>query len=147
MEELLTRVWENLLGRVHGPLTFRLILQPLAAAVIATRAGIKDARSGRPAYGWAVLANRVRRKELLREGWKEVTRVFLLALAVDLVYEVIEFRRVYPGESLIVAAVLALLPYPLIRTSVNLIIRCFGRHHVVSKSAIQYRSECQHPPL
>ena len=67
MGELLTRVWENLIGRLHGPLTFRLILQPLTAAVIATRAGIKDARSGHPAYGWAVLAQSASRKELLRE--------------------------------------------------------------------------------
>jgi len=124
MDELLTRVWENLFGRLHGPLTFRLILQPLTAAVIAARAGIKDARSGHPAYGWAVLARAGSRKELLREGWKEIARVFLFAVVVDLVYEVIEFRRIYPGESLIVAAVLALLPYPLIRTAVNLIVRC-----------------------
>jgi hypothetical protein len=126
MGELLTRVWENLLGRVHGPLTFRLILQPLAAAVIAARAGLRDARSGHPAYGWAVLANPVARRELLLERWKEVARVFVLAVIVDLIYEVIVFRRVYPGESMIVAAVLALLPYPLIRSSINLIVRCFA---------------------
>jgi hypothetical protein len=142
MGELLTRVWENLLGRVHGPLTFRLILQPLAAALIATRAGLRDARSGHPAYGWTVLTNAVARRELLREGWKEVARVFVLAVIVDLVYEVIVFRRVYPGESLIVAAVLALLPYPLIRTSVNLIVRCFGRRDARSKTEMPYRSGC-----
>jgi hypothetical protein len=140
MVELFTRVWENLLGRLHGPLTFRLILQPLAAAVIATRAGIIDARKGRPAYGWTVLAHPATRKELLREGWKEVARVFLFAVVVDLVYEVIEFRRVYPGESLIVAAILALAPYPLIRTLVNLIVRCFGRHDALSRTGMQYRS-------
>ena len=143
MGEFLTRVWENLLGRVHGPLTFRLILQPLTAAVIATRAGIKDARKGRPAYGWALLANPATRKELLREGWKEVARVFFFALLVDLFYEVIVLRRIYPGESLIVAAVLALLPYPLIRTAVNLIIRCLDGP--LSKTKMQYRSEWQHP--
>ena len=71
MDELLARVWENLLGRLDGPLTFRLILQPLTAAIIAIRAGIKDARTGHPVYGWAVLTNPVGRKELLREGWKE----------------------------------------------------------------------------
>ena len=143
MGEFLTRVWENLLGRVHGPLTFRLILQPLTAAVIATRAGIKDARKGHPAYGWALLANPATRKELLREGWKEVARVFFFALLVDLFYEVIVLRRIYPGESLIVAAVLALLPYPLIRTAVNLIIRCLDGP--LSKTKMQYRSEWQHP--
>jgi hypothetical protein len=137
MGELLTRVWENLLGRVHGPLTFRLILQPLTAAVIATRAGLRDARSGHPAYGWAVLANAAGRRELLREGWKEVARVFGFSVVVDLVYEVIVFRRIYPGESLIVAAVLALLPYPLIRSCVNLIVRRLGRHDAIAKDEIQ----------
>ena len=142
MGELFTRVWENLLGRVHGPLTFRLILQPLAAALIATRAGLRDARRGHPAYGWAVLADPVARRELLREGWKEVARVFVLAVIVDLIYEAIVFRRIYPGESLIVAAVLALLPYPLIRSSINLIVRYFGRHDALSKTEMQYRPRC-----
>ena len=140
MGELLARVWENLIGRLHGPLTFRLFLQPLTAAVIATRAGIKDARSGHPAYGWAVLAQSASRKELLREGWKEVAKVFVFAVLVDLVYEVIVLRRIYPGESLIVAAVLALLPYPLIRTAVNLIVRYFGRHYALAKTEMPYRS-------
>jgi hypothetical protein len=140
MGELLTRVWENLLGRMHGPLTFRLILQPLAAAVIATRAGLRDARRGHPAYGWAVLANPAARRELLLEGWKEIARVFVLAVIVDLVYEVIVFRRVYLGESLIVAAALALLPYPLIRSSINLIVRCLGPHDAYSKTEMPYRS-------
>ena len=142
MGELLTRVWENLLGRLHGPLTFRLILQPLAAALIATRAGLRDARRGHPTYGWAVLADPIARRELLLEGWKEVARVFVLAVIVDLIYEAIVFRRIYPGESLIVAAVLALLPYPLIRSSINLIVRYFRRHDALSKTEMQYRPRC-----
>jgi hypothetical protein len=139
MVELLTRVWENLLGRVHGRLTFRLILQPLVAAAIATRAGLRDARSGHPAYGWALLTNPVGRRELLREGWKEVARVFVFAVLVDLIYEVIVFRRIYPGESLIVAAILALLPYPLIRSCANLVISRLGRSDALAKAEMQYR--------
>jgi hypothetical protein len=41
MEELFARVWENLIGRVSGPLTFRLILQPIMAVIFAIRAGLK----------------------------------------------------------------------------------------------------------
>jgi hypothetical protein len=50
MENVLARVWENLAGRVGGTLTFRLILQPTMAAILAIRAGLKDAREVRPAY-------------------------------------------------------------------------------------------------
>jgi hypothetical protein len=49
MEDALARVWENHVGRVGGPLTFRLILQPTMAALLAIRAGVKDVREGRPA--------------------------------------------------------------------------------------------------
>ncbi len=123
MEERLRQLLPDLIGRVHGPFAFRLILQPLSAAIIACRAGLRDARSGRPAYGWTVLSNPVERRDLLREGWRELSKVFLIAVAIDLIYEWVVFREIYPGQSLIVAALLALLPYPLLRGVVNRIIR------------------------
>jgi len=140
MGEFLARVWGNLLGRIHGPMTFRLILQPLAAILVAARAGLRDARSGRNVYGWSVLANTYERRKLLQEGWREIARVFVFAVVVDLVYEAIELRRIYPGESLIVAATLALLPYPLIRSAVNLAVRRRVRRGGLSGAAIDDRS-------
>jgi hypothetical protein len=119
MDEILTRFWENLGGRVGGPLTFRLILQPVVAAVLAIRAGLADARAGRPAYFWTILTNPGDRRELLREGWKAVAKVFTIALVIDIVYQLIVFRWVYPFEVLIVAFLLACVPYLLIRGPVN----------------------------
>ena len=29
MEEILSRIWENLVGRAHGPMTHRTVLQPV----------------------------------------------------------------------------------------------------------------------
>jgi len=127
LEELLTRVWENLIGRVGGPLTFRLILQPSVAAIFAILAGLKDAREGRPAYFWTILVNPANRRALLREGWRAVTKVFVLAVAIDAVYQFIVFRWFYPGEALIVAFLLALVPYLLIRGPVNRIARHWSR--------------------
>jgi hypothetical protein len=99
----------------------------LAAAIIACRAGFRDARTRRPAYGWAILTNPVDRHELLREGWRELARVFIVAVLVDLIYEVIVFHQIYLVQSFIVAGLLALLPYPLIRGSVNRIVRRWRR--------------------
>jgi hypothetical protein len=59
----------------------------------------------------------------LREGWRQVAKVFVAAIIIDLIYEIVVFRAIYPGQALIVAAILALLPYPLIRGSVNRILR------------------------
>jgi hypothetical protein len=130
MEERLRQLLPDLLSRLNGPFTFRLVLQPLSAALIALRSGLRDARSGRPAYGWAVLSNPAARRELLKEGWRELSRVFIIAVIVDLIYELVVFGQIYPGQSLIVATVLALLPYPLLRGVVNRIIR--RRRHALS---------------
>ena len=70
MENIFARMWENLICRVGGPLTFRLILQPMVAACFAVRAGWRDAQQGRGLYGWEIIGDPVNRRELLREGLK-----------------------------------------------------------------------------
>jgi hypothetical protein len=120
---MLDRLWMNLIGRIGGSLTFRLVLQPTVAAFFALRAGWKDARQGRVPYGWAILSDPINRRELLQEGWKDVAKVFVIAIIIDLVYQIIEFRWFYPEEAVIVAAILALMPYLLLRGPVNRIAR------------------------
>ena len=129
MEEYFSRSWEMLIGRMDGPFAFRVVLQPLAASIIAFRAGLRDARAGRPAFGWCVLTNPVERHELLREAWRELAKVFLVAVVIDLIYEIVVFHRIYPGQSLIVATLFAFLPYPIIRGSVNRILSRWRRGH------------------
>jgi len=120
---MLARVWMNLGDRVGGPMTFRIILQPTMAALLAVRAGLKDAREGRPAYLWTLLTNPATRGDLLREGWKAIARVFFLAVIMDVIYQWIVTRWIYPLEVVIVAILLAVVPYLLIRGPVNRIAR------------------------
>jgi len=98
---------------------FRLILQPTVAILLAIRAGLADFRLGRPAFLWAAITNPAYRPELLREGWKDVGKVFILASVLDAIYQFIVNRWVYPGELLITATVLAIVPYLLLRGPVN----------------------------
>ena len=123
MEEMAIRFWENLVGRVEGPLTFRLILQPIMAAIFAVRSGLKDAKEGKPAYFWALFTDPVHRGDLLRDGWKAVGKVFIFAIIIDLVYQWMVFRWFYPGEAFWVAVGLAFIPYLAIRGPVNRIAR------------------------
>lgn len=123
MEELLARIWENLAGRLDGPMKFRLLLQPTVAAIFAIRAGLKDAHEGRPPYFWTIFTDPAQRSELLREGWKAVSKVFIVAVVIDVVYQYLVFRWFYPGEALITAFILAFVPYLLIRGPVNRIAR------------------------
>ncbi|MDB6016161.1 MAG: hypothetical protein JWR19_650 [Pedosphaera sp.] len=114
---------DHLLGRLQGPFSFRLIIQPLVAAVLAVRAGLKDAREGRPPFGWAIITDSANRGRLLRESWNDVAKVFIAAVIIDIIYEIIVLRRIYLGQSLIVATTLALIPYLIIRGPMNRIAR------------------------
>ena len=127
MKDMLARVWMNLGDRVGGPMTFRIILQPTMAALLALLARLKDAREGRPPFFWTVLTDAANRADLLREGWKAIARVFFLAVIMDVIYQWIVARWIYPLEVLIVAILLAVVPYILIRGPVNRIARRWRR--------------------
>jgi hypothetical protein len=116
---MLMRILMNVTDRVGGPMTFRIILQPMMAALLAILAGVKDARAGRPPYFWTILTDPGQRADLVREGWKSIARVFFLAIIMDVIYQVIVLRWVYPFEVILVAILLAVVPYLLIRGPVN----------------------------
>ena len=115
MDEWIARTISELAGRVGGPMSFRFLLQPATAVFFAWRAGWKDARTGRPPYFWAMLTDPSHRLYLLRDGWKDVAKVFVFALVLDTVYQLIQLRWVYPMQALIVAFGLAFVPYVLLR--------------------------------
>jgi hypothetical protein len=127
MRDLLLRVWTDLGDRVGGPMTFRIILQPLMATLLATVAGVKDANEGRPPYFWTILTDPSQRQTLIQQGWKAVGRIFILAVVMDVIYQWIVSRWVYPFEVLIVAIVLAVIPYLLTRGPVNRLVQFLRR--------------------
>jgi hypothetical protein len=123
MDQMWTRVGTQLLARVSGPMKFRLVLQPCMAAFFAIRSGLADARAGKPPYFWGLLSDARQRDNMLKDGWKSVGRVFILAMVLDAVYQLIELRAVYAGEMVIVAFVLAIVPYLILRGLVTRIAR------------------------
>jgi hypothetical protein len=117
------RFVENLFARLDGPLHFRFIVQPLMASIFAVIDGVKDAKTGRPAYFWAMLSTPEHRKALVKDGWKSVGKIFILAIILDVVYQLKVHSTVYPGEVLIVAFVLAIVPYLVLRGPINRVVR------------------------
>lgn len=63
------------------------------------------------------------RKSMLKDGWHHITGVFVLAIAMDVIYQIIEQRFVYVGEAISVAIILAIIPYLFVRGSVNRLAR------------------------
>ncbi len=115
---------DGLFARLQGPMSFRLIMQPLMALIFAFRDGRKDAREGRPPYFWGLLTEPQHRGNMLRSGWKSIGKIFIMAVVLDNVFQYIvfhNFRR--PGGALIVGVILAIVPYLLLRGPVNRLVR------------------------
>ena len=127
MQDTFTRIFENLVGRVTGPMHFRVFLQPTMAIIFAIRDGIKDAHEGRVPYFWSLFTEPGHRMDLVRRGWKSVGKVFILALVLDAVYQVWQLKWFYPGEAILTALVLAIVPYVLLRGPAN---RLFARRAI-----------------
>jgi hypothetical protein len=117
------RVVDNLFARLDGPLHFRIIMQPLMASIFAVIDGVRDAKAGRPAYFWSVVSNPTERKSLIKLGWKRVGKIFFLAIILDVIYSLKVLHWVYPGETLIVSFVLAIVPYLLLRGPIDRILK------------------------
>lgn len=125
MDDMLARFFQDLLNRVEGPLNLRLILQPLMATIFAIRDGMKDEQLWRIPYTFGLFTEKGHRMELFRRGWRSVGKVFILAIILDIVYQ-FKIGHAYLGEALMVALVLAVVPYLLLRGTVN---RIMSRIH------------------
>ncbi len=123
MDAFWERVGSQLIARVSGPMKFRLVLQPLMATFFAVRAGLADAKAGKSPYFWGLLSDSGNREEMIKDGWKSISRVFILAVVLDVVYQLIVIHFVYVGEALIVAFVLAIVPYLIVRGPVTRLAR------------------------
>jgi hypothetical protein len=120
-------------------MNLRLIIQPAVATILAIPAGLRDARHDRLPFFWAVLWNPAHRRELLRQGWKDVGKVFVLAVILDVVYQLVVHRGVYTLELLITAVILAIVPYILVRGLTSRIAKMVFD----ARSAMQQRAKTQ----
>ncbi len=132
MADILVRIWQNLLERTEGPMHFRFLMQPLMSLIFAIKAAIRDAKQGDVPYLWRlVYAKKAERKPIAKETWKDVGKIFIIGVILDIIYQLIVVYKVkteehfYPLESIIVAFLLAIVPYIIFRGPVNRIITLF----------------------
>jgi hypothetical protein len=123
MDNMWVRFTTDMAARVSGPMKFRLFLQPAMAAFFAIRAGLADAKAGRPPYFWDLVTSRSGREAIIKDGWKSVGHVFILAVVLDVVYQLYELHFVYVPQALVVAFILAIVPYLALRGIVTRLAR------------------------
>jgi hypothetical protein len=116
MEHFFSRVWDDLVGRIVGPMHLRVILQPVMAGILGIRAGLRDAGKNKSSHS-------SQRCNLRRKRGKDVASVFVCAVILDVIYQLIVLHTVYPGEAVLVAIVLGIAPYLLVRALVTRLYR------------------------
>jgi hypothetical protein len=126
LEEALARGWENIVGRLSGPMSFRVFMQPAMAIFFAVFAGISDARHNKPMFLGCALSKPASWWPRLAQSWKDVGTVFIVALILDSIYQVIVHAGIFTLELLITATVLALVPYLILRDLVARVARWAG---------------------
>jgi len=92
VEEFMLKTWHQLIGRVEGPFTFRFVLQPSVAVLLAVRS----------------VTNGTRRRRDLR-------RLCIVAFTLDVLYQLLMLDRVYPLQAVLVVCALAVGPYTIAR--------------------------------
>lgn len=122
------------MGRIEGPMWIRIIIQPLVSLILGLRAGVRDAREHRPPFGWSLWSDRAHRGALLKQAWRDIARLFAFAVIIDLIYQLFFLRPLHPLQALLVASVLALLPYALVRGPTNRITK-IRQFHLKKKTA------------
>jgi hypothetical protein len=131
MQDLFLRVWDNLIARTEGPMHLRFVIQPAVSIYFAIQAGRLDAKTNTVPFLWRFVMAKGNRKAVAKEGWKHFGKIFMMGLAMDLVYQVFVIYKLgteenfYPLESIIVAFLLAIVPYVLIRGPLSRLITLY----------------------
>ena len=115
MKDIFSGFLADLIGRLDGPFSFRFVLQPVMAMIYAARDGLRDSREGRPPYLWTIFRHPEDRRALLHDGWKAITRLALLGVVLDTVYQLVVLHSFHPLQIAVVVFALALAPYALMR--------------------------------
>lgn len=89
--------------------------------------GVKDARMGKPAYFWSVITTPGHRIELIKNGWKSISKVFILAMVLEVAYQLKLGHLEYRGYLFVAAFGLAIVPYLLLRGPVNRLVRLWKK--------------------
>ncbi len=81
------------------------------------------------------MSDAAQRSAHLREGVAATGKIFLIAIALDAIYQVLELKTFYPTEALIIAILLAFIPYLIVRGPVARLARRWHRDKAAEPQA------------
>ena len=123
--DLAIRFWDEMIARPAGPMKFRFVLQPIVASALAIHDGMKDAHLERTPYLWTMVNDPARRRKRFIEGLKAVSRVLVLGVVMDVIYQYVALGGFRPLQTVVIALFLAFLPYVIVRGPATRVERYF----------------------
>jgi hypothetical protein len=100
-----------------GSFQLRLILQPLAAMLLGTRFGIRDAKRGDLPFFQALLRGEGKRAGLLGKAVRDAILPLTIAFVIDSIHMI--NHRIHPLESIVVGGLLVFVPFLIVRALAN----------------------------
>jgi hypothetical protein len=82
---------------------------------------------GKPPYFWGLIFTPRHRVDRIKEGWKSIGKVFIVAMVLEVVYQVMTHDVEYRGYFLVAAFALAIVPYLLLRGPTNRLVRLWKK--------------------
>jgi hypothetical protein len=101
--------------RLTGPGRLRFLFQPATALLLGARAGVADARAGRPPYLVAMLAHPEHRRQIAAESLQQLANLLLIGVLADVICQWLMLGVAHPVAAMVVGPVLIGLPYGLAR--------------------------------
>lgn len=121
----------DLWARLSGPGRLRFIVQPTVAVLLGLRDGKRDSQTGHPSFLLGLVLQHAHRRALWGSAVASIRDVVAIAIILDVISQVLIFRKVHPGAALLLGPILIAVPYVISRALANRI--ASGRtHHLES---------------
>lgn len=117
----------DFLAVITGPLSFRFIVQPAVAMVLAIRDGRVDAKLHRKPFFWSIVSNPSQRMKSITNALHSVLSPIIIGICTDAVAQYMIFKHVRIVTAIFVGSVIISLPYVLVRGITNRI--CIMKYH------------------
>lgn len=106
-------------------MSLRFILQPALATIFGILDGLRFAREGRSFMLWGGPEEPEQRRAQMAATWRSIGKVFIIAIVLDVLYQLFVLHWLYVLEALIVAVFVALIPYFIVRWLVKTVAGCW----------------------
>jgi len=113
---------EGIIARLAGPMSLRLVIQPLMASLLGARDGIVDAKAGEPPFIFGLITDCDDRKAKLGSLFKSLSKAIIIAVVLEVMAQYLLFGQVHAIGVILYVFVFMIVPYSLVRAAANVIV-------------------------